>query len=270
MTFFWTLKPGTILSLISLVSVLQLSACSTEDFANAVADNIISEPAIAANAASVTEPSPGPSPIPATSAIAMYSYSANLANAQPLSGAVLEQATVYLFLSDTSAYSSITFYCCKGISGASTGETHKAAVTDASAPYVYSIDTSQFTTTGTRELYFDATRADGTGYDNLSTNFSINIQNAPPPVTVSDISFSWTAPAEREDNTALSLSEIAGYKIYYGTSKGNYSNSVSINDGTATSHTFNNFAAGTYYFVITTRDVDGRESQYSTELSKSI
>lgn len=83
----------------------------------------------------------------------------------------------------------------------------------------------------------------------------------------SDITLAWVAPAEREDNSALSLSAIAGYKIYFGTMQGQYSQSLSINDGSATGYTFNSFAAGTYYFVITTIDNEGRESQYSSEIT---
>ena len=82
-----------------------------------------------------------------------------------------------------------------------------------------------------------------------------------------DITLAWVAPAEREDNTALSLSAIAGYKVYFGTTQGQYSESLSINDGSATGYTFNGFAAGTYFFVITTIDNEGRESQYSTEIT---
>lgn len=85
--------------------------------------------------------------------------------------------------------------------------------------------------------------------------------------TTADVSLSWVAPAEREDNSAISLSEIAGYKIYYSTTQGSYNNSVDINDGTAQGYTFTNFQAGTYYFVITTRDSDRRESQYSSEVT---
>ena len=80
-----------------------------------------------------------------------------------------------------------------------------------------------------------------------------------------DITLAWVAPAEREDNSALSLSAIAGYKVYFGATQGQYSESLSINDGSATGYTFNGFATGTYYFVITTIDNEGRESQYSTE-----
>lgn len=81
-----------------------------------------------------------------------------------------------------------------------------------------------------------------------------------------DITLAWVAPAEREDNSTLSLSAIAGYKVYFGTTQGQYSNSLTINDGSATGYTFNDFAAATYYFVVTTIDTEGRESQFSSEI----
>ncbi|PCI06686.1 MAG: hypothetical protein COB77_06265 [Gammaproteobacteria bacterium] len=81
-----------------------------------------------------------------------------------------------------------------------------------------------------------------------------------------NISLAWTAPAEREDNSPISLSEIAGYQVFFGVNKGQYSNSIAINDGSTTSHTFTNLPTGTYYFVVTTIDTEGRESQYSSEV----
>ena len=261
MTSFRLLKPGITSTIIILLMTLQISSCSTEEFADTVADNIISDtPDISSdtsgtttNTSDVSEP-----------AVAMYSYNANLSDAQPLSGAVLEQTTVYLFFNNTSQYSSMNFYCCKGIDGASTGEAHNAPASDSSAPFVYSVNLSQYSTSGKRELYVDATRADGNGLDSINVNFSINITIIP---TVSDISLSWIAPSERADNTGISLSEIAGYKVYYGSTQGSYSNSVDINDGTAAGHTFKDFSVGTYYFVVTTYDTEGRESQYSSEVT---
>ena len=79
---------------------------------------------------------------------------------------------------------------------------------------------------------------------------------------------SWVAPAEREDNTPISLSEIDGYRIYYGTEEGSYENVIDV--GNNWEHTVNGLSAGTYYFVVTTVDTAGRESAYSTELSVTI
>lgn len=95
----------------------------------------------------------------------------------------------------------------------------------------------------------------------LSTNTDTGINS-----TVADAKLSWAAPAEREDNSSILLSEIAGYQVFYGTAQGQYNNSVTINDATATSYTLTNLPTGTYYLVMTTLDTEGRESQFSHEV----
>jgi hypothetical protein len=104
-----------------------------------------------------------------------------------------------------------------------------------------------------------------TAYVNSETNDDTN--NVDETNTTANIDLSWVAPVEREDNGPIALSEIAGYKIYYGSTQGQYTNSLTINDGTATGYTFNGFATATYYFVLTTIDTEGRESQYSPEIA---
>jgi VCBS repeat-containing protein len=106
--------------------------------------------------------------------------------------------------------------------------------------------------------------------DGTTKTVVITIIGADEAGTLADINLSWVAPSEREDNTSISLSDIAGYKIYYGTTQGLYPSSVSINDSTAEGHTFTNFASNTYYFVVTTLDTEGRESQYSSEVKVVI
>jgi hypothetical protein len=81
-----------------------------------------------------------------------------------------------------------------------------------------------------------------------------------------DVNLSWTAPSQRENNEPISLSEIAGYKVYYGTEARHYPQSVNIEDSSATGYTFRNLSAGTYHFALTTYDTAGRESQYSSEI----
>lgn len=82
----------------------------------------------------------------------------------------------------------------------------------------------------------------------------------------------WVAPSLRQDGTPLSLSEIGGYKIYYGTKSGNYIDAVDIDDGSVTSVSLGNLPIpkGTYFVAMTALDVDGRESQFSFEVTISI
>ena len=83
-------------------------------------------------------------------------------------------------------------------------------------------------------------------------------------------SLSWTPPVARADGSALAMSEIARYTVRYGTSAGNYPNSVNINGGSSTSATIGNLPVGTYYMTVTTGDTNGRESAPSNMVVKSV
>ncbi|VAW54750.1 hypothetical protein MNBD_GAMMA06-574 [hydrothermal vent metagenome] len=80
------------------------------------------------------------------------------------------------------------------------------------------------------------------------------------------LNLTWTAPSEREDGTGLSLSEIAGYRIYYGPEAGDYQNQINIDDTSADDAQVTQLESGVYYVVMTTIDTDGRESAYSSEV----
>lgn len=78
---------------------------------------------------------------------------------------------------------------------------------------------------------------------------------------------SWTAPTTNADGTTLT--DLAGYKVYYGTTSGNYSQSVDI--GNLTAYQVINLTDGaTYYFAVTAYDTSANESSFSNEVSKSI
>ncbi|WP_136513127.1 fibronectin type III domain-containing protein [Geomonas edaphica] len=77
---------------------------------------------------------------------------------------------------------------------------------------------------------------------------------------------SWSAPATYSDGTSMAVS---GYKVYQGTAKGAYTDSVDV--GNLTSYTLSNLVNGsTYYFAITAYDGAKTESAYSNEMSKSF
>jgi hypothetical protein len=63
--------------------------------------------------------------------------------------------------------------------------------------------------------------------------------------------------------------ELAGYKIYWGTSSGNYTSSIDV--GETTTYTLSGLDEGkTYYFAATAYDGDGNESGYSNQISYAI
>jgi hypothetical protein len=79
---------------------------------------------------------------------------------------------------------------------------------------------------------------------------------------------SWQAPAENTNGTAVT--NLAGFKIHYGTKSGTYTKTISIDTVGLTTYVVENLAAGTYYFAITAVTAGGAESDYSTEAKKSI
>jgi len=98
--------------------------------------------------------------------------------------------------------------------------------------------------------------------------FSISVNSVTP--TLGSASLSWAPPVSREDGNALAVGEIAGYTLYYGTAQGDYPNSIDINDASTTSITVSDLPAGTYYFVLTTTDITGLESSYSSIATRTI
>lgn len=77
----------------------------------------------------------------------------------------------------------------------------------------------------------------------------------------------WTAPTTNVDGT--SLTNLAGYKVYYGTASGNYATSVDV--GNVTTYTVTGLSSGTtYYFAVTAYNTNSGESGFSNEVSKAI
>ena len=79
---------------------------------------------------------------------------------------------------------------------------------------------------------------------------------------------SWTPPTENDDGSALM--DLAGYKIYWGTTPGVYTNSVTLNNPGLTSYVVDNLAAGTYEFVATSFNSSGVESMYSNSAMRTL
>ncbi len=77
----------------------------------------------------------------------------------------------------------------------------------------------------------------------------------------------WTRPTTRLDGTALPEAEIAGYKIYFGTSSGAYAAFITVTGATQYEIVTipPTLSSGTYYFVVAAYDTAGVESAYSTQ-----
>ena len=79
---------------------------------------------------------------------------------------------------------------------------------------------------------------------------------------------SWVSPTQNEDGSQLT--DLAGFKIYYGTSTGDYSNEITINNPGVTTYVVNNLPSNTWYFVSTAFNASGVESRFSNVASRTI
>jgi hypothetical protein len=94
--------------------------------------------------------------------------------------------------------------------------------------------------------------------------FAITVQ----AVATGSATLSWTPPTTNTDGS--SLTNLAGYKIYWGPSQGTYPNSVTLMNPGLTSYVVENLAPGSYFFVATSLNGLGVESAFSGAGSKTI
>ena len=90
----------------------------------------------------------------------------------------------------------------------------------------------------------------------------------------------WDPPTTNADGTPLT--DLAGYKIYYGTSPGNYITTIDAGcapcssscpgtgQTTVCTYIVQNLTPGTYYFAVTVYETSRNEGGYSNEVSKTI
>lgn len=124
---------------------------------------------------------------------------------------------------------------------------------DTASPYTFSWDTSQVAN-GAHTLVAFARDAAG----NLSSSSPVSVT-----LVNNNAVLTWDANSE---------SDLVGYRVYYGTSPGNYQQARG--EGIVvygTSYTVTGLASGmTYYFTLTAFDSSGNESDYANEVFKNI
>jgi hypothetical protein len=95
---------------------------------------------------------------------------------------------------------------------------------------------------------------------------------ASAPVTSSDnvgaATLAWVAPSKNTDGSALT--NLAGYRIYYGTRADSLTEVIDVPTIGATDYVIGNLISGTYYFSIRTYTSAGTESAPSKIVSDTI
>ena len=91
---------------------------------------------------------------------------------------------------------------------------------------------------------------------------------APTNPSTGSANLSWSVPTQNTDGTPLT--DLAGYHIYYGTSAGTWTSTITVSEATETSYVVAGLAKGTYYFAIVAFNSEGDDSPQSNIESKTI
>ncbi len=102
--------------------------------------------------------------------------------------------------------------------------------------------------------------------------FSIAVRapstTTPPPAANGAATLSWTPPTRNTDGSTLT--NLSGYRIYYGTNASALTRTVNVNSAGLASYVVTDLSPATYYFAITAFNASGAESARSRVVSKVV
>jgi hypothetical protein len=95
--------------------------------------------------------------------------------------------------------------------------------------------------------------------------FTITVAAAP----VASVTLTWSKPTTNADGTPLT--DLAGYKVFYGNASRQYSYNLSVSGASVTSTVLEGLASGTtWYFSVKSVTSGGVESDYSGEVTRAL
>jgi hypothetical protein len=96
----------------------------------------------------------------------------------------------------------------------------------------------------------------------------VSSQSPAPTPSIGQATLSWAAPDQNTDGSALT--NLAGYRIYYGTSAAALNQVIDIATVGMTTYVVDDLTSGTYYFSIRAYNAAGVESELSNIVSSTI
>ena len=105
---------------------------------------------------------------------------------------------------------------------------------------------------------------DGKATRSLSA-FSISVTSVSG---TSSVTLSWTAPTRNTDGSTLT--DLAGYRVHYGTSAGSYTHAVPLPNKSMTSVVIEDLTPARWYFAVKAYNSAGVESAFSDSVNKLI
>ena len=146
------------------------------------------------------------------------------------------------------------------------GEDNGGAAASAAATANTSASSSTSTTTTTTS---ETTKGSGSA----TTPSPISPSPSPPPPrpktsTTASITLGWVPPTQNNDGSPIT--NLAGYKIHYGTTSTEYTKTIALANAGLTRYVLDNLTSGTYYFAITAYNSLGVESALSGEVATTV
>jgi hypothetical protein len=111
-----------------------------------------------------------------------------------------------------------------------------------------------------------------TGSTTTTTGGSSTTTTTPPPTSTTTsstvVTLGWVAPTQNSNGSPIT--DLAGYKIHYGTASEDYTQVVSIANPSLSRYVLDSLSSGTYYFAITSYNSQGTESPLSGEITATL
>jgi len=98
--------------------------------------------------------------------------------------------------------------------------------------------------------------------------FGITVPSQGASLPPSAVTIAWTPPTENTNGSTLT--NLAGYHIYYGTTQSNLDKVVDITNPGLASYVLSDLTSGTWYFALTSVNTAGVESVRSTVISTVV
>ena len=127
------------------------------------------------------------------------------------------------------------------------------------------------TSTGTTGSSPQTSADAGTSTSGSSTTSGSTTSGSTPPTTPvagTSVTLGWVAPTE--NNNGSPITDLAGYKIHYGTASANYTKVVAVSNPSLSRYVLDSLESGTYFLAITAYNSKGIESTLSGEISATL
>jgi hypothetical protein len=128
--------------------------------------------------------------------------------------------------------------------------------------------TASSASSGTPSTVADTGPATGDTSSSGSTSSGSTGTTSGSSPSSSSVTLNWTAPTQNSNGSTIT--NLAGYKIHYGTASQDYTEVVAINNPSLNRYVIDSLPNGTYYFAITAYNSAGVESPMSGEVTTSV